>query len=321
MKKLVVACFVIVMMAFLTGQAIATKPGNDVNPNGFPSGEHYNLNIIGKKDTFTCPEPEFDPVTGEPIYGKVIFVPQNGEDIQILMESGKKGGKGSKNAALPDTLQVTDPCTAVFDEDPAVLQLPKGEHWVYARALATPGEDVGMIITPGLIGAEDEYGNALIYLGLLSADGTFQMPNKSFERPKGKPNAAANITGLFTWSGIVFYLDEADIPEGEEDNYDDCQICIIDDDGDGVADRYAEPDFVADPEDGCLDGIPTVVYCREYTDEWVFNIADFVTYLWSLDNKGLKLLQIRFYPVNSEPEAAPSRLKALTTKWGELKAE
>lgn len=34
------------------------------------------------------------------------------------------------------------------------------------------------------------------------------------------------------------------------------------------------------------------------TDEMqIFNIADFVTCLWGLDNNVLKLLQIRFYPV------------------------
>jgi len=64
--------------------AYATKPAEDVNPNGFPNGEHYNLNIIGKKDRFTCPEQEYDEF-GDPIYGNVVFVPQNGEGIEIFM--------------------------------------------------------------------------------------------------------------------------------------------------------------------------------------------------------------------------------------------
>jgi hypothetical protein len=42
--------------------------------------------------------------------------------------------------------------------------------------------------------------------------------------------------------------------------------------------------------------VPTTVYCNEYVDEWVFNIGDFVEYLWNLDNNGVKLLQVRFYP-------------------------
>ena len=56
--------------------------------NGAPSGAHYNLNIIGKKDGFTCPEQEYDEF-GDPIYGNVVFVPEDGEGIQILMESGR----------------------------------------------------------------------------------------------------------------------------------------------------------------------------------------------------------------------------------------
>jgi hypothetical protein len=332
------------MVVFSTSYVSATKPGEDVNPNGFPSGPHYNLNIIGKKDTFTCPEQEYylrvttcihDPVhdlvkecpdgdtceqTEIPIYGNVVFVPQSGEDIQILMESGRKNGNGKKNEALPDTLQVIDPCTAAFDNDPAVVQIPKGDHWVYARALATPGDDVGMVITPGLVGAEDEYGNALIYMGILAEDGTFQTPYKSFERPKGKPNSAADITGLFQWTGTVCYLDPSDVPDGGV--YYDHEVCAIDEDGDGYYDSYVEADWVTYIETGCPEGYDRItVYCHEYTDEWVFNIGDFVTYLWSLDNNGLKLLNVRLYPVDSAgAEQAPSRRNTLATKWGEIRS-
>ena len=105
--------------------AYATKPGEDVNPNGFPSGPHYNLNIHGKKAEFTCPEQKYymeisvcpGDVCGEyvvgqlvetcsddftcsetsdPIYGNSIFVPENGDRIQIYMQSGKVGGKGKR---------------------------------------------------------------------------------------------------------------------------------------------------------------------------------------------------------------------------------
>ena len=343
MKKLVVACFVIVMVASLTGQAIATKPGNDVNPNGFPSGKHFNLNIIAKKPGFTCPEQKYEVTVcthpdglggllhlGEivtegncpggdkcvKVYGKVIFVPETGQGIEIYMQSGKKGGS-PKNRTLPaDTLQVIDPCAT--DGTPAVLQLPPEEegYHVYARALATPTEtptgDPSMTVTPALSMAEDENGDDLFYLGLVTNDG-FAKDNETFTRKKGK-SVAVPITDLFLWSGTVCYL-----VEPEEGGYVSTLVCGIDDDGDGFIDRYVLPDFVADPVDGCLDGVPTTVYCREYSDEWVFNIADFVDYLWDVNNNGLKLLQIRFYPVDPEPEPAPSRINTLTTKWGQIK--
>ena len=40
------------------------------------------------------------------------------------------------------------------------------------------------------------------------------------------------------------------------------------------------------------------VYCVDYESDptWVFDIAEFVEYLWTTDNKGTKLLQVRFYP-------------------------
>src|SRR5210317_1749036 len=82
--------------------AYATKPGEQVNPNGFPSGEHYNLNIHGKKAEFTCPGVELDEF-GNPIYGNSIFLILDGAG-EILMESGSGKGKRTESVA---TLQVT----------------------------------------------------------------------------------------------------------------------------------------------------------------------------------------------------------------------
>ena len=33
-----------------------------------------------------------------------------------------------------------------------------------------------------------------------------------------------------------------------------------------------------------------------YHNKWVFDIAEFLEYFWDYDNKGVKLLQVRFYP-------------------------
>jgi hypothetical protein len=320
MKKLIAASFLVIMVAFSTGQVLATKPGEDVNPNGFPSGEHFNLNIIGKKDSFACPEQEYDQETGEPIYGNVIFVPElgpkNGDPpIEILMQSGKHNGKGSKNTALPDVLQVIDPCTAAFDGDAAVLQLPKNEggYRVYARALAKPTDNPDMTITPGLVAVEDEYENDLVYLGLVTDNG-FETPYEIFTRKKGK-SRAVDITGLFLWSGIVYYLS----PPADGYQYEQW-VCGIDTDGDGVIDEYVIDD---------TKGTPILTYANAYTDEWVFSIGDFVEYLWDVNNNGLKLLQIRFYPNNGgavsqapgRPQTPDLKNTNLTTTWGDIKSD
>lgn len=285
MKRLFTAsCLMICLSAFLAIPAFATQPGNEVNPNGFPSGDHYNLNIIGKKAEFTCPEQAYDEF-GNLIYGNVVFVPENGSDIQILMQSGK-----GKKAEAITTLVAIDPCTASIDGDAALVQLPKNDagYRVYARALAKPTDNPSMTITPDLVAVEDEFGNDLIYLGLVTSNG-FETPYASFTRKTGK-STAVNITGLFEWSGDVCYFttDFCDPVTGCTTK----TLCCTDADADGVYEGCVVKEGDICPE-GTLD---VTAYCRTYVDEWVFNIGDFVTYLWDIENNGLKLLQVRFYP-------------------------
>lgn len=285
-KVLKLSCFVGgILLCY--GTALATQPGQEVNPNGFPSGEHYNLNIHGKKGDFTCPDVQLDEY-GNPVYGNSIFVPEDGRGIEIMMESGS--GKGKRTETITE-LQAIDPCTKPFDNDAAVVQLPpnaKG-YRVYARALAKPTDNPWMTVTPSLVGVEDEYGNDLIYLGMVTSDG-FTTPYETFTRSKGKSKAVP-ITGLFEWTGDVCYFSDGYCLDAE------CtltSLCCTDVDMDGVFES-CEPkgDLLLCP-DGTVD---TTAYCRSYDNEWVFNIGDFVTYLWDLENNGLKLLQIRFYPV------------------------
>lgn len=329
MKKVSFNILIIIsILAFIITPALATKPGETVNPNGFPSGPHYNLNIHGKKADFTCPEQEYymeitecpggvcgDYSMGQlvescpdgfvcmetstPIYGNSIFVPENGEDIKIYMQSGKVGGKGKKAEALPQNeLWAIDPCA--FDEDGATIQLPPGEYDVYARALAKPTDNPDMTVTPQLVAAEDEYGNDLVYLGLVTDIG-FETPTETFTRKKGKSKAIP-ITGLFNWTGTVCYMVMPEGYSGTATNH-----CCYDYELDGIYDYccYDENNDLIYQEDECTgdttgfeEGQCTIIatYCNEYRDEWVFNIADFVNYLWNANNNGLKLLQVRFYP-------------------------
>jgi len=284
MRKTVSLSFLIIAaITFLAGQTSATKPGQEVNPNGFPSGEHYNLNIIGKKAGFTCQEQEYDE-NGNPIYGNVVFVPENGEGIGIYMQSGK----GKKAEAITE-LQVIDPC-AGFDGDGATIQLPKNEagYRVYARALAKPTDNPDITLVPSLVAVEDENGNDLIYLGLVT-DGGFQALDETIYRAKGK-SKAIDISALFKWTGQVCYFSPTDVNQ-DSTKY----ICCEDTDLDGVFDSCVEP-TLADGTLTCFGGELVSVYCEAYENEWVFNIGDFVTYLWSADNNGVKLLQVRFYP-------------------------
>ncbi len=262
-----------------------------VNPNGFPSGPHYNLNIIGKKAGFTCPSPELD-ANGNPVYGNVVFVPENGssDSIQILFESGLKG---PKSAPTITELQVTDPCTGFTQGDSAKILLPPNSagYRVYARALAKPTDNPYMVINPDLVSAQDELGNDLYFLGSLGSFNYFSWGTNTIYRMKGK-SQGVDITPLFEFTGEVCYLST-----DPGLTYTEKQVCVLDSNADGIYEDMIPADFITYTETGCPVGYSlTTAYCAAYTQSWVFNIADFVDYLWGLDNNGLKLLQVRFYP-------------------------
>jgi len=260
------------------GMTLATGPERNVNPNGFPSGEHYNLNIIGKNAEFTCAAPELDE-NGNPLYGNVVFVPENGMDIRIVMQSGRAGK--TKTGETITGLRVLDPCTAPFDGDEAVLQLPANPYGydVYARALAKPTDDPSMTITSSLLNVEDEFGDPLVWMGIVYQDGTFSRTSETFVRSKGR-STAVDITGLFMWSGMICWDAASDASTATT-------FC-----------RDAAGNLTPKGVEPCPPGSTEVtLYCRIYeTPTWVFNIGDFVNYLWSANNSGLKLLQVRFYP-------------------------
>ena len=300
MKKVCKISFlVITMLIFMTGSSIATKPGEDVNPNGFPSGFHYNLNIIGKKDTFTCPAYLCDYVADPDCVTNVIYIPADNTDpVEILMESG------TKRSSITE-LNVTDWCTQPFDADGAVVQIPAATYNVYARALAKPTYDPNIaILGNSLSYVTDEYGNDLYYLGSFSKEcgvTTPEISECSFTRTKGK-SKAINITPLFEYTGDICYFN----PTGYCDPLDpsSCpatQLCCTEVNmGTVEVPKWVYRNCaIKDPILGCgADQVEVTAYCKDYSTNptSVFSIGDFVGYLWSVDNNGVKLLQLRFYP-------------------------
>jgi hypothetical protein len=310
--------------------ASAAKPVDDNGipfGNGAPSGHHHNLVLLGKKAHFTCPPPEYDD-SGAQAYGNVIFIPreQGNDPITILMESGAKGPKGKTEAT---NLEVTDWCTEAFPDfganqgDQAVLRLPKAEGYaVYARILGKPQTDgePSVHLTPNLAYVEDESGTDLILLGLVDQNGTatFSSDGETLYRTstdsssKGKrAQKFSNLTALFEWSGEVCYVqdDVSDYCYDEGGNY-TCtgmDLCCEDTDIDGIFDNC---DLLTDVGILVDDGLGGLILecplgtdvltaqCQSYENEWVFNISDFVGYLWNLDSTGTYNIQVRFYPLN-----------------------
>ena len=292
---------VFVASLFFAATAFAVKPNEEVNPNGFPSGEHYNLNLNAKKSDYNCTAKVYDE-SGDQVYGKVIFIPQDTssfpeEKVRILMESGKNGPKAAPNCT---TLEVVDQC-AGFDGTQAILRLPKSEYGynVYLRAKGKPTEaDENMEIFGRLQYVEDENGTPLIFLGTLTKSGLTGLD--SLTRPKGKTKAV-DITPLFWWNGGVCYSLDYDLypitglPDYVDTGVYTPQCCtIIDTNDDGVIESYTCVD--KDPNSDC-DAETTLLYCNlTMENKWIFNIEAFVEYFWDIDNNGVRSAQVRFYP-------------------------
>lgn len=358
MKKVITGSLLIIALVFFVSSAQAGKPTGDDGKfigNGFPSGLHYNLNLIAKKPDFSCPPQqweitacpggdcgvyyigqvlEFCPsgLTCVEHYGKVIFIPrEQGDDpITILMESGRKGPKGKEDATT--TLEVIDWCTESFpddgstpppDGDEAVLRLPKNEegYAVYGRLAGKPGEDIEepwVYVEPGLRYVEDEQGQPLLLLGLVDGSGVYTCDGtKDINDPcylvrtddvaKGKGGKgvqkAKNMSPLFWFNGWICYIDPGDCMGS---CYQECWCCCDTDDPD-ILYNHCEKDTVDDPCDcigptlypGCTAWDALELYCTDYSgqNEWIFNIADFVGYLWDIDTSGAYVVQIRFYPL------------------------
>jgi hypothetical protein len=264
-------------------------------------GEHYTLNIHGKKSDFSKSDCTVapDPITGQ--YSNNIFVPSysgTADRNQIIMTSGNAKGKW---ASTNPVYGVRDACTAPFDGDAAELVLPANEkgYYVTARVLGKPTDNPLINLTGSLLLVQDENGNDLLVLGLVTDNG-FEMPNGTLSRQTGKVKAV-DITGLFNWSGSVCYLSTQNYCYDSQSQYicTDRQICCTDSDLDGVYEFCTDPTVALDGTNSCPVGSSLLsVGCLDYINEWVFNIGDLVKYMWDTYTDGnFKLANIRFYPV------------------------
>jgi hypothetical protein len=121
---------------FASNFADAAKPHAVIDwSNGFPSGDHSTMNIHGKKIGYNCD----NSLEGKELYGSSVFVPMYG-DSEINIVSNKRSSITEGKAI--------DPCAEPFGQpgnknDPALYQLPTGEHQVYWRILGIPNNGNG----------------------------------------------------------------------------------------------------------------------------------------------------------------------------------
>lgn len=318
MKRIaIVVVSVLAVAALLFGASIAmaAKPQPVIEKsNGFPSGMHFNLNLHGKDpSTFTG-----DSTPG----GHSVFIGLSGNST-IEYFSNKKNRSHTE-------LTVLDPLAEPFDGDAAQVYLPyniydesdnttkpAGGYYVFGRILGKPnngssGNASSILLYPNFVVAAanatdnstDEWPFGfdpdadLLGLGLITSQGNLYTstpqgferfdpptddPNESGKGQKRGKSKAVEITELFKWSGYVScnvtldtegnnngYLDEGDMPAGWIGTFEEWLDYLV--------------------------SIGEAVY---YEGAWIFDIADMVISGQTVINDGTKLLQIRFYPVET----------------------
>lgn len=306
MRQGTLAVIVGALVALWGQRGLAQKPQEVIaKSNGYPSGPHFNLNIHGKKELFTC-----DDIAG----GGSVFVSEYG-DSTIQYVSNKKSSLSE--------LTVLDPCAEPLDGDPARVQLPAEPEGFYVFGAirgkpnngAIPGDPSSIVLTPnpsleicnddGLDPNFGEYvdcSESLLSLGLITTGGVYQTTAAGFERfdnsaqGKGK-SKAMDITGLFLWTGYACSgaLD-TNGPEGFPDGVIDVWDVPVSYDlienggnGNGQIDEAELALWLLDLADANE--------CVYFDQEWVFNVADLVIQDQTITNDGTKLFQVRFYPV------------------------
>jgi len=157
----------------------AKKPGSSTEgviswSNGFPSGPHSNINIHGKKLSFSC---DNDGKGKGADFGGSVFVPLDTQAARDANQAptnisndtiGDINFVSNKRSTIEHAV-VRDPCSAPFgnvtapstgdNNTAALVELPPGEHQVYWRILGNPFKGTGpdkeltsaMITHPALI--------------------------------------------------------------------------------------------------------------------------------------------------------------------------
>lgn len=297
-----VSLLAVVTLVVGASVVMAAKPLPVIeHSNGFPSGQHFNLNIHGKKDGFSTTST-----------GNSIFIPIYSSDYSVnstIQYLSNKKNRSSLN------LTVLDPLTEPFDGDAAQVYLPynifnesenkieaAGGYWVFGRILGKPNNgkpnngsssNSTIRLYPNIVvasanatdNATDNWpfdpDDDLLELGLITnqmnvyqatPDGFVQFDR--FENEKGNKRGkskAIEITDLFKWTGIV--ADNATVPD--LNNSGDL------DSGDVPAwweEQYGDNSTTVEEWEffDWLDWLVAEDLAVEYVNEWIFNIADMV---------------------------------------------
>jgi len=327
MRKILVSILMVVTLlsiSVMSGPALAAKPIDvQYQSNGFPSGQHFNLNLHGQ-----------DPATftGTPT-GNSVIIALNGEStIEYL--SNKKNRDATDLVVLDslaenfapdyDPAQVYLPYN-IYDESDNTVK-PAGGYYVYGRILGKPnnGSDGGpsnILLTQNFIveaaNSADEttdgwpFGfdtdEALVGVGVVTTDGNLYVPSvdgtfERFDPPTDDPyepgkgnkqgkSKAVDISDLFKWTGYVSDNLSLDLNANGYLDIGDVPADweLLNGNADGIV---SEDEYQA-----WLDYQVSIGEVIFHDSIWIFDVADMVVSGQTVVNDGTKNFQIRFYPV------------------------
>jgi hypothetical protein len=311
----------------MAGKGLAGKPVDVVMwSNGFPSGPHFNLNIHGKMDDYHC-----DPTSG----GSSVFVPEYGDSeidfiqnkhsfvtdlvvhdkcgtfdgdpalVQLpageyqvyarILAKPRKEGEPREVVFYPKLVEACDDTLSALDingnGEIDLLDLDTDGDGIPDQDLNGDGivDDADLALYYDFPDAVDCSDSFLLGTGVVTAGGVFDMDSQELIRMKGQ-SKAVDVTSLFQWSGYA--CDQAYDTNGNGE----IDLGDLDTDGDGIPDQDLNGDGTVDEADLAL---YLDMSCTYLENEWVFDIADLVVYGWDYKNNGAKLVQTRFYPVDT----------------------
>jgi hypothetical protein len=327
-KRIVIATISIaVIAAMLAGASIAMAAKSQeviAKSNGFPSGQHFNLNLHGR-DCLTW--------TGESAPGgNSVFIPLYtdacAENATIQYLSNKRNTDNL-------TLYVIDPLTDPFDGDAAQVYLPYnildessltvkpvGGYYVFGRILGKPKNDVSdnashILIYPNVVIAASNAtdnttwpfpldGEVLLDLGIITSQGNVGITDPAdfyrFNPPTGDPgkgtktgkSKGVEITQLFLWSGYV--TDNVSLDLNGNGYLDEGDMALYSDPGwDPTGKTFQD----------WLDYLVAAGQATYVSNQWIFDIAEMMITGQRVENDGTTLFQIRLYPVATTQFESP----------------
>lgn len=226
--------------------------------NGAPSGAHYNLNLLGKYD---CSP---NDLTGS-----------NRHTIQVLLDySDQDGGYWTTRA---DGTPIWNPLYATELDRRNKIFLQQGDDFQVLDGNACDGALFQLPANPYTCPENDPE--------CLNTDPTFQ-GYEVYVREGGKPGGYGDMTTCATAAG----------EDGLLDTQDDEIVCSTES---VVLVRNRDRKFenvTKQLTTMCLD-LDGVVEANPCDARYGIFDDDFQDYFWDFDNHGLRLVQLRFYPI------------------------